>query len=104
MKTNKLLPILGLCKKAGRLKYGFDSVKETLRKKEANLLVFASDTSEKTKGRIERLAAEQNIRTICAPFSMSELAHALGLGKNTAIAAICDKGLAELFLRRIEES
>lgn len=33
MKTNRLLSILGLCKKAGRLKYGFDSVKEALRKK-----------------------------------------------------------------------
>ncbi len=103
MKNNRLLPVLGLCRKAGRLKYGFDSVKDTLIKKEAELVVFASDVSDRTKDRMERLAAEREIRTVSAPFTMSELAYALGLGKNTAIAAICDKGLAELFLSRTEE-
>ena len=101
MKTNRLLPILGLCKKAGRLKYGFDSVKEALRK-EANLLVFASDTSEKQKAESKDLQPSR----ISGQFA---LRFHVGAGtpsdwENTAIAAICDKGLAELFLRRIEES
>lgn len=100
---NKQLSVLGLCRKAGRLKYGFDSVKEALLKNEAELIVFSSDISEKTKERIKATALRQGTRTLSAPFDMSELAFALGLGKDTAIVAICDNGFAELFLSKTEE-
>lgn len=103
MNNKRLLSVLGLCRKAGKIKYGFDSVKNALIKNEVRLIVFASDISEKTKEKTERLAAAQNIKTVDAQFTMSELAHALGLEKNTAIAAICDKGFAKLFLSGTEE-
>lgn len=66
-------------------------------------MVFAADLSERTRSKIERIACENGVKAVGAQFSMSELGRALGLYKSAAIAAICDKGLAELFIKKINE-
>lgn len=51
MGRGDLLGLLGICRKAGKIKLGFDPVAEVLGKG-ACLLVFSSDISPKTKERM----------------------------------------------------
>ena len=49
--TNKdpIFSMLGLCKKAGKLKSGAYSVEETVKSQKAALVIMASDASDRTK-------------------------------------------------------
>lgn len=55
---DKMLGALSLCKKAGALTVGFDAVCEKLEKKEAKVLFFAKDLSDKTQKRVLAQAGE----------------------------------------------
>ena len=49
MQKDPVLPMLGLCKKAGGLKSGAYSVEEAVKSGKAALVILASDASERTK-------------------------------------------------------
>lgn len=49
MKNDKIFSLLGLAKKAGKLKSGEFSVETEIKKGKAKLVVVASDSSENTK-------------------------------------------------------
>ena len=49
MNKTKLLSLLGLSRRAGKLIYGFDSAVESLKSKKAKCLIYALDISEKTE-------------------------------------------------------
>ena len=46
--NDRLISFLGIARKAGKLTFGFDSVCESLRKKESCMVLIASDASEGT--------------------------------------------------------
>ena len=90
---NKLLPLLGLCKKAGKLLEGFDAVREAARKDKVKLIVLAEDISPKSRKEAEYVAQQQNIPLFTAPFGMDEIGYRLG--KRAGILALTDQGLAD---------
>ncbi len=93
--TSKLLSNLSLCRKAGFLKMGFDPVWESIGRG-ANLILFASDISPKTKERMEFHAQKMNVRTLTIPHATAEIFAVVG--KNIAVMSLTNKPFAEKIL------
>ena len=98
---DKIYGILGIAAKAGRVISGFDSIEESAKKKQVNLIIVAKDTSEKTQKEIRFICDKYEIPLIIFG-SIEENSHAIGK-KNRAIIGICDAGLASRFLELINE-
>lgn len=89
MKT-KLLSLLGLARRAGRLSLGNDPVLESIRKKESCLLLAAEDLSDRTIKGIRSSAGE--IPMLHLAVSMEEIGAAVG--KRAGILSVNDAGFA----------
>ncbi len=98
---NKLLFGLSLTKKSGKLTYGFDSVKTSVIKGEAYLVLLTSDLSEKTVKRVKYFC--ENItdvyKTSLTQFEISQV-----VGRLTGVLAITDENLAILCRNAIKET
>ena len=69
---NKLLFALSLCRKAGALVMGFDTVKDSVNQGNACLVLLASDLSPATRERVVRFC-QNEIETADMPLTQSEL-------------------------------
>ena len=96
MSRGNLLGLLGICRKAGKIKLGFDPAVEVLGK-EACLLVFSSDISPKTKERMLKKAEGFKIAALDISQTSDDIWCAIG--KRVAVMAITDKGLAERIIQ-----
>ena len=92
------LSFLSLCRKALKLKMGFDSVEKTL--KDAFLVIYASDISPKTMERMEKKAQSFNVPSKQIPFMQEDIY--IHIGKNISVMSITDEGLAEAFLKKLK--
>ena len=54
MTNSKLLSLLGLAKKAGKLSLGHDAVIEAIGRRKAHLIVLAVDASERIEREMKR--------------------------------------------------
>ena len=61
MENDKVLRLLGLATRAGKIAFGTESVKDTINKKKAKLVIVAQDSSDRTKRNITRIAQENNV-------------------------------------------
>lgn len=89
----KALGTIGLCRRAGKLIFGFDAVKDEVSavKSKASGVVIADDLSEKTKKEVNFICSKHNI-PVCAPgITMDEIKSVIG--KYTGILGILDEGL-----------
>lgn len=93
MSNSKVLSFLGIVKKAGKISYGYDSVKESLKKGNPKLILFASDLSQNSKREIKLLANERNIKVLESDIRMAEFE--VYLRKKTGIICINDIGFAK---------
>lgn len=91
---DKLVPHLGLCRKAGKLAVGFDAVRESLGKRQAFLVLLCGDLSEGSARRITALAERQNIEIRTAPIVMDDIERLAG--RRAGILAVTDRELAKL--------
>ena len=91
MKGNAL-DMLAICRKAGRLKLGFDSVEQSL-KGDAALVIFTNDISEKTMKRMASITKLHGVNTVLLPWSSNEIN--IRVGKRVAVMSITDRGLAD---------
>lgn len=89
METNKLIGLLGMCRRAGRLTVGFDAV-VALCGKTAPLVMLASDASERTVRQLRFHAGDTTVYRL--PLNREETAHAVGSSKPVAVLATEDKG------------
>lgn len=90
---DRLLSLLGICRKAGRLVFGFDAAVEALGQKTVFLIVTAADLSSKSKKEIEYIAAKTAAEVIAAPVTIEEIGWKTG--KRAGILAVSDEGLAK---------
>ncbi len=91
MKAN-LLGLLNICRKAGKLKLGFDPAAASLGR-DAQLLLFTADVSPKTKARMLKKAEGMPVKILDLTETADMVYHAIG--KRVAVMAVTDKGLAE---------
>jgi len=91
------LGVLALCRKAGKLRAGFDPAADSLGR-DAALVVFSADASPKTKERMTRKAERAGVACLTLPHTADEIDFATG--KRAVVLAVTDAGLAELVKAR----
>ncbi len=100
MTADKLIGLLGMCRRAGRLVTGFDAV-VGLCSTETALLMIAVDAVERTVKELRfRLPACAVYRL---PLTKEETARAVGLHKPIAVLATADEGFSKAILQYVEE-
>ncbi len=97
--TMRLYGLLGLCKKAGKLRSGTDFTCEAVRCGTAKLALLAKNASQSTKKRIDNCCSYYQMQRCELPLSMDELAHAIGATMSIAAVAILDSGFAAAIIR-----
>lgn len=95
-KTQKLIGLLGLAAKAGKLIYGTPMTCDALRERKKIYYVFkASNCSENTSKRIADKCKYYNVQLINVELDTCELARRLGKSGELAVVALADAGFAD---------
>lgn len=88
----KLLSLLGLARRAGRVSLGFDAACDSVKNGSAVLVIAASDLSERTKRGLASAADGTRTEIIFSDIPMDRLGAAVG--KPVGIISVNDAGFA----------
>ncbi|WP_159459825.1 L7Ae/L30e/S12e/Gadd45 family ribosomal protein [Scatolibacter rhodanostii] len=102
MQTDKILSMMGLCRRAGKLAGGFDLVCEKIREGKAYLTLAAEDISEKTFKNLNYEAQKYSVPAIRIEADMTTMGKACGI--KAGVAVVTDEGFAKALLKLIRES
>ncbi len=91
--NDKLLSLLGLCRRAGKLVLGNDPVIDSINLKKAKLVIVASDCSKNTAKGVLSTAHRNNVKAHIVSHTKDDIS--LAVGKYTAVLSICDQGFAK---------
>ena len=107
--NDRLLSFLGLCKRAGFLISGADTVAKSMRDHKALLVLSANDFSEnslkavrKAADEFRKAADEFKVTLKTIDYSKDELSFALG--KHCGVIGVTDKGFADKILLMLREA
>jgi len=100
---DKILGMLGLAKKAGKLEVGEEPVAAAARAKDARLLLLASDAAENSYRRLRHFADAGACLYAKIDATKEELGRALGKTQ-CAMVAITDIGFAESIAKKLAAS
>ena len=100
MESNKILRLLGLATRAGKIAFGTESVTESVEKKKAKLVIVASDSAERTKRNFFRICESGNVN-IREFGNIEELSRSIGK-ENRVVIAIKDINFSNEILRLID--
>ena len=89
----KALSVLGLARRAGRLRWGYETAVDALRRGECALVLVTQDLSEKTRKNMRFEADRAGAALLETAFTMEDIAAAIG--KKAGVLAVCDAGFAE---------
>lgn len=92
----KKLNLLGLAMRAQKLESGQANVVQSIRSKQAKLVLIASDASENTKKTLKDKSESYQINYLIV-FSKEEMS--LAIGKNRSACALLDEGFARSFMK-----
>ena len=93
MNNKKILGLIGLAAKAGKICFGADSVENEIKKQKVKLVIVANDASEKTKDKFKKLCNQHNIEIIIQE-EIENLSKAIGKS-NKAIIGIKEENLSK---------
>ena len=96
----KALNLLGLAYRARGLINGEDNVIDNLQKGKCQMVIVASDASNKTIDKFQKKCYFYNVE-VCLEFNTEELSHALGKGL-VRIVALTDKGFKKAFCENLK--
>ena len=91
MKT-KLIGLLTICRKAGRMVMGFDPVKDALSGGKAKIILLAADLSPRTEKEVNFYAAKSSVQVLKTECTQEDFY--FGIGKKVGVIAICDDGFS----------
>lgn len=92
MINNKVLGLIGLAMKAGKVCFGADSVEENISNKKVKLLIISKESSERTQKKFIEICNKNNIPVIIDG-EIDILSNAIGKN-NKAIIGIKDENFA----------
>lgn len=92
--NSRILGLLGLMRRAGKLTAGFDAVSDRIKDKTAALIVLADDTSEKTSESISWHCTQMGVPFLRIETGMEEIGEAIGR-KKAGVLAVTDQGFAK---------
>lgn len=93
MINSKILGLIGLAMKAGKVCFGADSVEESIEKRKVKLVIIAEDSSERTKNKFIEKCEKYNI-PIILDSNIDSLSKTIGK-ENKAIIGIKDINFAK---------
>ncbi len=88
---NKVISMLSLARKAGKLNAGADSVKEAVLNGQVSAVFTASDLSSKSLKEIEFACRNFSVPVLSLGVSMDEMS--AQIGRRSGILAVTDKGM-----------
>lgn len=91
--NDKILSLLGICRRAGRLIIGVQPTVDSIQAKKAKLIIFANDFSQRSAKPVLEAAHSHNVKTITINRCKDELS--VALGKLCGVAAVEDDGFAK---------
>ena len=94
--NDKLLSLLGLCRRAGKITIGCDPVLDSVKNKEASLVIFARNISDNTRKTVLNAVAQSGVRVIKLDYDKEDIS--VSLGRLCAVASINDEGFAKKLL------
>ncbi len=94
---NKILSLLGLAKRAGKVIVGTDAVISKLQENKLNLIFVAKDASLATIDKIEKKAFYYDVKIIKS-FTSDELSNCIG-SNNNKVLGLSDKGFADTIIK-----
>lgn len=97
---HKVLMLLGLAKRAGKVVVGTDAVISKLQANKLNLIFVASDASNATIDKIEKKAFYYNV-TIIKSFTSEELSRCIGSNNNKVIG-LYDQGFKKAMMKELD--
>lgn len=97
---NKVLNLLGIARRAGKLVMGTDSLVNALPSKKVKLVFVASDASDATYDKIDKKAYYYQAPVI-NKFSTEELSQALGV-TSIKVLGLIDEGFTKAILKELE--
>lgn len=100
---DKLLNLIGLALKAGKLEIGEEPVGAAARARQARLILIASDAADNTRRRAKHFGDAGECICLEIPAAKEELGRALGR-TSCAMAALTDIGFAEAVAKKLAES
>lgn len=98
---DRLMNLLGLARKAGKLELGSEAVKQAVRRRRAKLVLVSADLSENTAAAAGREAERNGVRTAALPAKMNAVRDAVG--RRAGLIAVTDSGFAEALLKLCAE-
>ena len=90
--NDRILSLLGLCRRAGKLVIGADPSVESITKGKSQIIIYAKDFSKLSAKPVLETAHKNNIKTYCKNRSKDEISFALG--KLCGVMSVEDKGFA----------
>jgi len=91
--NDRLLSFLGICKRAGMLLSGAETVTKAVNEGKAQLVLYAADVSENSLKGVLRAADAHHVTAKRIPHGKEELSFALG--KHCGIVCTTDPGFAK---------
>lgn len=101
MNMNRLLSLLGIARRAGKISWGRDAVEESLRKGKAHLVLVAADISAKTTAGVRFSAERAGVPVLSVHETIESVSQAIG--KRAGIVAVLDEGFAKKLKSLAEE-
>lgn len=92
--NDRLTGLLGMARRAGHLTAGFDAAKDLLTAGRAQLVLLASDISQKTEKELRFAAGAASPPVLFAGLTKEEIGHAIGANRPVGVIAIDDRGFA----------
>lgn len=92
MINNRVLGLIGLCTKAGKICFGTDACTDLIQKRKIDLVIVANDASDRTKRNFEFIC-NKNDTKICFLGTIESLSKAIGKS-NKAVIGIKNKDFA----------
>ena len=87
---NRIIQLLTMCRRAGKLLLGFDAVKDANTAGKITFVLLSQDASPKTEKEIRFYCKDVPIRRV----SMTMDALAMFFRKRTAVLGVCDAGFS----------
>ena len=102
MQNDKILSLVGLCKKAGKLSAGTPLAEKAIKSKQSELIIIAKDISENGRKAITDSCKYYRVNYI-EYSDMFSLSDAVGADGQRVVVSVNDKGFADAILKKYAE-
>ncbi|MDO5014359.1 MAG: ribosomal L7Ae/L30e/S12e/Gadd45 family protein [Clostridia bacterium] len=91
--NQKILNLLGLCRKSGNLSLGYDAVVDSIKKKKAKVCLVAADSSDRVKEKMKTFSSDKNIECFITNFEIKDFEKSIG--KAVGVLSVDEKGFSK---------